>query len=225
MSCNQCANSLSEAHIYNKRDFKRWALRNHPDKGGSEGKYQDMSNCIDDWFGPNPKCFKELSPSPIRKRSVKKSYRGPMTPYSPIQRTRPKSRSRRHSSRNTHPATWTLLGAPAVRNRSVRKRISVAKKKMCMCPCPTEKKQSVKRTRSFLRGNLRSTIHSRSKAHSRSKKYSPIKLYSYSKKYPKKKSHAKSHTKLHSKKKKYSKRKISPCHLPCSLKGAVLRRR
>jgi hypothetical protein len=42
-----CVELFDDLNIYSHRDFKKWALKNHPDKGGSLGKFQIVSNCED----------------------------------------------------------------------------------------------------------------------------------------------------------------------------------
>ena len=59
--CDKCLNELENQNIQNKKDFHRWSLKNHPDKGGSLEKYQEISNCNDIFYGNNPKCNKEES--------------------------------------------------------------------------------------------------------------------------------------------------------------------
>lgn len=40
-----CIRLLIKEGIYNHRDFKKWSLRNHPDKGGDLNRYQTINEC------------------------------------------------------------------------------------------------------------------------------------------------------------------------------------
>lgn len=45
--CNNCSHLLSLHNIDNLKDFKRWAYRHHPDKGGARDVFREVSNCVD----------------------------------------------------------------------------------------------------------------------------------------------------------------------------------
>jgi hypothetical protein len=38
---------LGAESIANRRDFLKWALKNHQDKGGDTKKFQKVSGCVD----------------------------------------------------------------------------------------------------------------------------------------------------------------------------------
>lgn len=44
MSCNK---NLCDFDIKTKRDFLKWALKNHPDKGGNTALFQEINNCVE----------------------------------------------------------------------------------------------------------------------------------------------------------------------------------
>lgn len=43
-----CPELLRRLGILSVRDFKKWALKNHPDKGGDETLFKEVSNCVDE---------------------------------------------------------------------------------------------------------------------------------------------------------------------------------
>jgi hypothetical protein len=43
----KCVELFDDLDIYSHKDFKKWALKNHPDKGGSVDKFQIVSSCED----------------------------------------------------------------------------------------------------------------------------------------------------------------------------------
>jgi hypothetical protein len=47
----ECDAILREAGITSRREFTRWALRNHPDKGGDTATFQRVSACVDTQYG------------------------------------------------------------------------------------------------------------------------------------------------------------------------------
>jgi hypothetical protein len=42
-----CAAFLKGEGITTRKDFRRWALKNHPDRGGDTAKFQFVSDCVD----------------------------------------------------------------------------------------------------------------------------------------------------------------------------------
>lgn len=46
MSRSSCSASMCPKNIYTKKDFRKWALRNHPDKGGDTSVFQSVSSCV-----------------------------------------------------------------------------------------------------------------------------------------------------------------------------------
>lgn len=47
-----CDKLLSGGNIVDKSSFRKWALENHPDKGGDQAKFQEMSDCYDKKLKP-----------------------------------------------------------------------------------------------------------------------------------------------------------------------------
>lgn len=47
----ECDAILSKASISSRKEFLRWALRNHPDKGGNTEIFQRVSACVDRQYG------------------------------------------------------------------------------------------------------------------------------------------------------------------------------
>lgn len=41
-----CKKVLEENNVKSNRDFKRWSLRNHPDQGGDEEVFKNVSGCV-----------------------------------------------------------------------------------------------------------------------------------------------------------------------------------
>jgi hypothetical protein len=77
--CKRCKTFLKSRSINNKKDFLLWAKKNHPDKGGSNKTFQEVSYCNDILFGINeecskmPKSFSSISNRSRKSRSAKKS--------------------------------------------------------------------------------------------------------------------------------------------------------
>ena len=72
--CVKCKNFLDENNVYNKDDYKKWILKNHPDKflkfGKEDQRYIDaeensamLNNCFPQWYGEYPRC---VNKSPIK---------------------------------------------------------------------------------------------------------------------------------------------------------------
>ena len=53
--CKECKEILVEKNISSKKDFLKWALKNHPKEGGND----IVSSCNDEYFGLDPKCMKD----------------------------------------------------------------------------------------------------------------------------------------------------------------------
>lgn len=66
----ECDKILSDAGITSRRDFVRWALRNHPDKGGNTEVFQRISNCVDKSY---PRGGVRKTRRKQKKRSTRKS--------------------------------------------------------------------------------------------------------------------------------------------------------
>jgi hypothetical protein len=63
-----CDAILAGAGITSRKDFLKWALRNHPDKGGNTEAFQRVSNCVDTQYGSGRKTRR-------RKRSSRRRTR------------------------------------------------------------------------------------------------------------------------------------------------------
>lgn len=46
-ACRRCVRELRGKNLDSQFDFRRWALRAHPDKGGSVQEFQRISECVD----------------------------------------------------------------------------------------------------------------------------------------------------------------------------------
>ena len=51
--CKKCKDILVKKKITNLKDFNKWGLKNHPDKGGELPVFQEVSNCVDIFFKNN----------------------------------------------------------------------------------------------------------------------------------------------------------------------------
>ena len=69
-TCEQCKDFLSENRVYNKSDYFKWSVTNHPNKfiqyGSDDARYKEatrktssMNNCYSRWYGDNPTCFRD----------------------------------------------------------------------------------------------------------------------------------------------------------------------
>ena len=68
--CDYCKTTLQNEKIDNRKDFLKWAVKNHPDKGGALDKFEKVSKCNDTYFGLNPECLKlDGFNSPSRRRA------------------------------------------------------------------------------------------------------------------------------------------------------------
>lgn len=65
----ECDKVLAEAGITSRRDFLRWALTNHPDKGGDTAKFQRVSACVDTQYGSGRKTRRRR----VKRRTTRKS--------------------------------------------------------------------------------------------------------------------------------------------------------
>jgi hypothetical protein len=64
-----CEERLQELGITSRKDFTRWAVRNHPDKGGVTKVFQEISSCVDKQYGSGRKTRRKQK----NHRSVRKS--------------------------------------------------------------------------------------------------------------------------------------------------------
>lgn len=64
-----CETILAREGITSRKDFLRWAITNHPDKGGDTTKFQEVSNCVDKQFGKARLTRKKRKNRKMRKTS------------------------------------------------------------------------------------------------------------------------------------------------------------
>ena len=50
MSCKNCFIILKKQNINSDSAFRKWSLKGHPDKGGDEAIFKEVSSCNDDFF-------------------------------------------------------------------------------------------------------------------------------------------------------------------------------
>lgn len=46
MNLDPCVSKMCKQQIVNKSDFRKWALKNHPDKGGDEILFKEINECV-----------------------------------------------------------------------------------------------------------------------------------------------------------------------------------
>ena len=68
-----CPEILGAESIANRRDFLKWALKNHPDKGGDTKKFQKVSGCIDQLGARRHRTRKGRRHTKKRKNTKRKS--------------------------------------------------------------------------------------------------------------------------------------------------------
>ena len=59
--CKECKKILKNNDITNLKDFRKWALKNHPDKGGDSEIFGIVSGCNDEYFGTNKRCDMDVN--------------------------------------------------------------------------------------------------------------------------------------------------------------------
>ena len=57
--CSDCADLLINNNIKDLKDFRKWSKLNHPDKGGNENTFAEVSSCADEFF-KQEKCDKNI---------------------------------------------------------------------------------------------------------------------------------------------------------------------
>lgn len=72
----ECDKVLADAGITSRRDFLRWAVRNHPDKGGNTEVFQRVSNCVDTQYGSGRKTRRRRAKRRTTRKSRKSSSSG-----------------------------------------------------------------------------------------------------------------------------------------------------
>ena len=59
--CRDCKKILQNHNIQSLKDFRKWALKNHPDKGCDTDTFGLVSGCNDEYFGTNKRCDMDSS--------------------------------------------------------------------------------------------------------------------------------------------------------------------
>jgi hypothetical protein len=88
--CKECKKILKNNDITNLKDFRKWALKNHPDKGGDSEIFGIVSGCNDEYFGTNKRCDMDMnysgygySKKPKKSRKPRKSTKPPSKEQKP----------------------------------------------------------------------------------------------------------------------------------------------
>ena len=75
--CKECKKILKNNDIKSLKDFRKWALKNHPDKGGDSELFKTVSSCNDEYFGTNKRCDMNMNYSGYGPKSPKPKERKP----------------------------------------------------------------------------------------------------------------------------------------------------
>ena len=59
--CRKCKKILNNHNIKSSKDFRKWSLKNHPDKGGDEEIFKIVSTCYSEYFGNNNSCYMDYN--------------------------------------------------------------------------------------------------------------------------------------------------------------------
>ena len=70
--CSECAEILNNNNIKTLKDFRKWSLSNHPDKGGDADKFAKVSDCTDEYFKQKNCEESLLTTYPIKKHQFYK---------------------------------------------------------------------------------------------------------------------------------------------------------
>jgi len=166
MNCNDCKKVLKRYNINDLKSFRRWALRGHPDKGGDVEIFKEVSNCNDDFFGINKKCYwtdSPKKPSPRKPPSPKKpsprkpsprkpspkkpcrpnQYRHPETKRCRKKPTSPKSKPCR-PDQYRHPETKRCRKKPSEKKKKSKSPKSKKSKSPKKKRCPNGSKRNKK---------------------------------------------------------------------------------
>ena len=65
--CSECAEILNNKNIKTLKDFRKWSLTNHPDKGGNQDVFGKVSGCADEYF-KQKNCEESLLTYPVNKK-------------------------------------------------------------------------------------------------------------------------------------------------------------
>ena len=71
-----CETLLSDTGITSRKDFLRWSVRNHPDKGGDTKTFQEISACVDKQYGSGRKTRRREKKHRSTHKSMKSSSSG-----------------------------------------------------------------------------------------------------------------------------------------------------
>jgi len=133
MSCNSCSKILKKHNVTSLSDFRKWSVKNHPDKGGDENLYKEVNNC-NDLFFKNKTCDWEYyrNNSPVSARSYYYSQESPFyssSSYMPSSRSSSKSsRSPKRKYKPCGPHQYRDPNTKRCRNKNKQKRSSTTRK-------------------------------------------------------------------------------------------------
>ena len=68
--CSECAEILNDNNIKTLNEFRKWSLKNHPDKGGDMDFFGKVSGCADEYF-KQKNCEEILLTNPVNKNKFK----------------------------------------------------------------------------------------------------------------------------------------------------------
>ena len=88
MRDDECKNVLDGLEIKSRRDFKKWAKTNHPDKGGDSAVFQRVNECVIRMFPSGGLRKKKLRTRRHVKQNVRRSRSGKNRSDSPYSNTR-----------------------------------------------------------------------------------------------------------------------------------------
>lgn len=129
--CKDCNRILDKYKIESPSDFKSWASKNHPNKGGNKKIFKEVSKCNDLYFGLHPKCLR-ITKQSVKSRKTRKSRTKPRKPCNKNQVRNPKTKrcvlKSRLKSRKA-PSRRKSRKVSSSRRKSRRK--SVSKRKVC----------------------------------------------------------------------------------------------
>ena len=78
--CFECSELLKKYNIKTLKDFRIWALKNHPDKGGETDTFAKVSSCADEYF-KQKNCEEQLLFNSNKKQTSSPTYREPSPSY------------------------------------------------------------------------------------------------------------------------------------------------
>jgi len=121
--CSECKKILKNNDITSLKEFRKWALKNHPDKGGDEETFGIVSGCNDEYFGTNKRCDMDMNYSGYgyKREKPKKSRKSP--------REKPKKSKKPPAPKEPKPCNSDQIRNPKT-GRCVLKRSPLGKKIM-----------------------------------------------------------------------------------------------